>query len=115
MRGLRTCGSVWACPLCSASVWAERASNLTHLLSAAHHNRLRVGFVTLTMRHGRRDGLSDLWAALAPALSDALGAGSREVRALRKELGVVGVVRRIEATHGRSGWHLHPHLLVFAE
>lgn len=114
-RGLRTCGSVWACPLCSATIWADRASQLRRLLKAAEHEGLRVGFITLTMRHSRWDRLSDLWQAMAPALTAALGAGSREVRRIRRELGVWGVVRRTEATYGENGWHLHPHLLVFAE
>jgi hypothetical protein len=114
-RGVRTCGSVWACPMCSGSVWAKRAEELTHLLRAAHAAGLQVAFITLTMRHHKRNKLAAMWDCQAKALEQALGVGSRDVRELRDELGVVGVVRRTEATYGENGWHLHPHLLVFAE
>jgi hypothetical protein len=115
-RGVRTCGSVWACPLCSGRIWAKRSRELLHLLCAAREHEVAVGFVTLTMRHRRRDPLRHLWDAMAPALADAMGSGSREVRKLRDELGVLGMARRIEATWSdEHGWNLHVHLLVFAE
>jgi hypothetical protein len=113
--GVRTCGSVWACPLCAGVAWQQRAEELAHCLRVAQAQGLRVAMVTLTQRHRKGQSLAELWDALCPALHAALGAGSRAVRRLRDELGVVGIVRRIEATHGASGWHLHPHILVFAE
>jgi hypothetical protein len=35
------------------------------------------------------------------------------VRREKAKLGVVGWVRRVEATHGGNGWHLHAHALIF--
>jgi hypothetical protein len=72
-----------------------------------------VALVTLTMRHTAKDSLEDLWAALSGAWKAT--EQSRKVRSVRDELGVVGFVRRIEATHGRNGWHLHIHALAFVE
>lgn len=69
--------------------------------------------VTLTMRHDRGQSLAELWSALSSAWRAV--AVSRSTRAAREKLGVLGMVRRIEATHGeRNGWHLHIHALVFA-
>lgn len=112
--GLRTCGSVWACPLCSRAIWAKRCRELSELLSAAVAEDVSVAMVTLTMRHGKRHRLAELWDAMRPACKAAMGAGSRTVRALREEMDVLGVARRTEATYGVSGWHLHIHVLVFA-
>lgn len=115
-RGVQSCGSVWACSLCSARTWAKRARQLRHLLCATEAAGFSVGFVTLTMRHHRGLRLDHLWDAMAPALEDALGTGSRMVRRVRNDLGVLGVARRIEATWSEeNGWNLHVHLLVFAE
>jgi hypothetical protein len=72
-----------------------------------------VALVTLTMRHSSEQSLTDLWAALSGAWKAT--EHSRGVRAVRKALGVVGFVRRIEATHGSNGWHLHIHALAFIE
>ncbi len=113
--GLRTCGSATSCALCSASTWADRAEELTHILRTAHTRKLQAVFVTLTMRHKSGHALPDLWDALSPALTATTGEGSWKVRKWRRDHGDVGMVRRVECTHGAAGWHLHAHLLLFVE
>jgi hypothetical protein len=72
-----------------------------------------VALVTLTMRHSNTQTLAELWEALGGAWNTT--ETSRGVRAVRDALGIAGFVRRVEATHGANGWHLHIHALAFIE
>jgi hypothetical protein len=110
--GLQTCGSVWACPICSARIQAARTDELVAAVESAHRQGLRVALLTLTMRHTKRKRLAPMWRALSAAWQAAMTT-DRAVQAAKAALGVVGWVRRVEATHGRNGWHLHAHALVF--
>lgn len=68
--------------------------------------------VTLTMRHHRGQRLADLFDALSDAWSAAAG-GHRSARRALDGAGVQHWVRRVEATVGENGWHLHVHALLF--
>jgi Replication protein len=69
-----------------------------------------ASLITLTMRHHSGHKLEDLWQALSAAWH---GVISGKQWAEDQELGgLLGWVRVVEATHGRSGWHLHVHVLV---
>jgi hypothetical protein len=112
-QGVTTCGSVWACPVCSARILAARGEELTQALDAWHEQGGRVVLVTLTMRHGRTDGLAECWDALSDAWAAATGRSSGPRRAM-DAAGCAGWARRVEAMWGsRHGWHLHVHALVF--
>jgi Replication protein len=109
--GLQTCGSVWACPLCSERILAGRADEL---LSAIETHRAAGGdvlLVTLTMRHNLRQALLALLNGLGEAWSSARKAGKLQ----RAVLAGVDWVRRVEVTYGRNGWHVHIHALLFVE
>ena len=110
--GLQTCASVWSCPVCSARIQAERADELLRAVERAHACGLKVALLTLTMRHRKRDKLKLLWDGLSQAWQPAI-ATDRAVRRARDAVGMVSWVRRVEATHGRKGWHLHVHALLF--
>jgi Replication protein len=110
--GLQTCGSVWSCPVCSARIQAERADELLLAVDRAHSLGLKVALLTLTMRHRKGDRLKHLWDGLAHAWQPAI-ATDRAVRKARNSVGMVGWVRRVEATYGVNGWHLHVHALLF--
>jgi hypothetical protein len=77
---LQLCGSVWACPVCSAKINTVRASDIAAAISAWHapvfgpqpspasktgagflHRGGRIVLVTLTMRHKKGQELDDLW------------------------------------------------------
>jgi hypothetical protein len=106
--GLQTCGSVWSCPLCSEKILAGRADEL---LTAINSWTARGGDVimgSLTMRHHRHQSLADLWDALGEAWRAAYGS-----KIARKLLKSCHWVRRVESTHGRHGWHVHVHFLLF--
>ena len=110
--GLSTCGSVWACPICSTAIQAARTEELTHAIEAAHLRGIKVAALTLTMRHKSHHGLKRMWDALSPSWAAAL-TSDRAVRRAKKTAEVIGWVRIVEARHGRNGWHLHIHALVF--
>lgn len=115
--GVQSCGSIWACPVCAAKIEARRTDELREAIEAhVRRGDDREGgdvlFLTLTMRHEAGQSLAELWDGLSSAWQAAMG-GYRAARKARDDAGVRGWIRRVEATHGRNGWHLHVHALVF--
>ncbi len=129
--GVQTCGSVWSCPVCSAKIAAVRQVEVDQAVRAWEGAGGGLGFVTVTMRHSAKDKLSTLWDALAVAWNAATsgeawadeqgGLGvpmSREVKSGKsrgevRESVRVPIIRTVEVTHGKSGWHVHVHALLF--
>lgn len=111
--GLQSCGSVWACPVCSARIQAERRVELHRLVEWAQSKEYTVVFGTVTLRHRVGQSLAELWTAVSKGYTSVHN--SAKVTRLRKELGVVGYVRALEVTHGGNGWHPHLHLLWIFE
>lgn len=117
--GLQNCGSVWACPQCSAKIQAGRAAEVggavEKWISAGHG----VVFVTLTMRHRSGQSLKDLWSALSSSWSrvtrSASWAGSKRQVGLVQRYGIAGFIRAVEVTVGENGWHVHAHSLLFTK
>ena len=107
--GLATCGSVWACPRCSARIMAVRRMELGSLIAWAARLGMTVAFGTVTLRHRKDQGLAELWAALNKGPQGVTNA--TKVKRLRNELGRVGYVRATEVTHGGNGWHPHIHTI----
>lgn len=128
--GLSTCGSVWACPVCSAKIAAGRQADITAALTEWHRRGGRVALVTLTMRHHRRQKLTDLWDGVAAAWNAATSGAAwtaeqdrhgvpmttTVLRGRRKGEKVtkhrLRTIRVVEVTNGESGWHVHVHALV---
>lgn len=115
--GLQTCGSVWACPVCSAKIAERRRAELQAAMASHQAAGGCVQLLTLTAPHQRKDNLVDLLANQAKALKTFWN--DRSVKAVVVEMGVIGQVRALEATHGRkspsnNGWHPHYHILLFA-
>lgn len=113
--GLVTCGSLWACPTCSAKIEAERGDELAAALRAWNATGGTVALLTLTMRHDRGQGLAELWDALSDAWRAASGAARGRVQTEMREAGVAGWVRKVEVTYGANGWHVHVHAFLFIE
>jgi len=111
--GLQTCGSVWACPLCSASIWAQRQTELEQAARAHEATGGRVVFLTLTMAHKKGDPLPDLWDAAGHAWRAAMGGSNRVARRAMKAAGANDWLRAVEVTHGVNSWHVHIHALLF--
>lgn len=111
--GLTTCGSVWICPVCNAKIMARRSLEIGSAVALAQLAGYRVGFITFTMRHHSGQSLAVLWACLSYAWG-AVTSGKPWTKA-KDRYGVVGYLRAVEVTHGRNGWHVHIHALVFLD
>lgn len=112
-RGVVSCGSVWACPRCSAVIGEHRAEELREGLDEWRRQGGAVALLTLTMQHTEADALSDLWDASAGSWRR-LVAGKPWLN-FKMAAGVVGTLRVVEVTHGAAGWHVHLHVLVFLD
>lgn len=115
--GLQTCGSVWACPVCSAKIAERRRAEIIAAMAAHKAAGGCMNLLTLTAPHQRVDQLGDLLKKQALALKNMFA--DRTVRKVLAEMGVLGQIRALEVTHGRlsefnNGWHPHYHFLLFA-
>lgn len=112
VRGIETCGSVHACPMCSARILAQRSGELSEAIQSWSPER--VAMATFTLRHRSGMGLSLLRRLLAASYTR-LKAGRTGTR-LKKELHWRGDVRGAEVTHSSAnGWHPHIHAIWFFE
>lgn len=109
--GLATCGSIWACPVCSAKIRNARALEVS--TGAANWDRAggSVYMATFTMPHDFGMRLKPLLKTVADSFRAVIS--GRPWTRLRDELGIVGNVRSVEVTHGANGWHPHLHVLFF--
>lgn len=107
--GLDSCGSVWACPVCSPKIHGRRRGDLALLLKCALEHGSGA-FGAYTLRHDRSQSLEYLQGCLSKCWS----AVNRDwaVRQAREKLGWIGVVLSREHTFTwRNGWHPHLHPL----
>ncbi len=114
--GLRSCGSVWECPICSHRISMQRAKEAEEVL----HAHLDAGggamFQTLTTPHDPTDRLKKLRVDLGTAWTAAKNlAPWKGVNGVVRQLGIQNVIRSLEGTVGRSGWHPHLHNLILTE
>jgi hypothetical protein len=114
--GLQTCGSVSACPVCSAKVGERRRAELLSAMAVHEGMGGNVHMLTLTAPHQKGDVLVDLLRQQSKALNRFWK--DRKVIDLMNEMGYIGQVRAWEITHGRkaarnNGWHPHFHILLF--
>lgn len=111
--GLERCGSIWACPVCSAVIRAGRAREIQHAVDEHRKAGGGVLMVTLTLRHRLLDPLD---VGLDASLKGwhVLTKG-RQWRRIKADLGLVGTIRALEVTFGRNGWHPHAHALLLLE
>lgn len=110
--GLQTCGSVWCCPVCNAKIMARRGLELGAAVETWASGKGRsVAFMTFTVRHTKRDTLEQVWAAISKSWGR-VTSGKHWISD-QLEHGIEGFVRVIEVTHGRNGWHVHVHSLMF--
>lgn len=111
--GLAQCGSVWACPVCSAKIQAVRSLEIKQALEWANGQNLRVQLMTLTARHDHSDRLIDLMSRMSESFADMKR--GRSYRRIVKDAGLAGYIRAVEMTHGRHGWHVHYHIVVLSQ
>ena len=109
--GLTTCGSIWACPVCSAKIRAGRAEEIAAGAASWDQAGNSVYMITLTAPHDMGMKLSALLPVIADSFRKVIsGRAWLKVKAVA---GVAGTIRSVEITHGANGWHPHLHVLVF--
>ncbi|UUY18122.1 protein rep (plasmid) [Bifidobacterium breve] len=138
--GTMLCGSIWACPTCSAIIRHERAHEVA-LAIGNHAEKLRKAaadqwqaehegqrlppelmvsdsfgnyiFGTLTLRHDRTMPLAMTLDAILKGWTKMIN-GSPWQRASERWK-IRGFVRAIEITYGVNGWHPHIHFVMFLD
>ena len=121
LAGVKTCGSVWACPVCAAKVAEVRRRELVYAMAQHKAQGGAAYLMTLTFPHYRGQGLADLKAKFAKAVQSFQNAkGWRKVMDVAGPdkpggtAGRVGSVTSQEVTFGgANGWHPHKHILIF--
>ena len=110
--GLMTCGSVWACPVCSSKITERKRIDLG---AGLRHWREEAGgyllLVTFTLRHHKGDNLKTVLGALLKAYAEVHSGGWWH--RFQAKHNIWGKVRALEVTHGDKGWHPHIHCLYF--
>jgi len=109
--GLLKCGSVWACPPCSAVIRSQRAKELRAAYQRIMEDpELNPGvFLTLTLRHNRQMSLNETLDVLLKAFQRMQS--WRKWRETAQRLGIVGNIKSLEITCSpKNGWHPHLHV-----
>lgn len=109
--GLMLCGSVWTCPVCAAKVQERRREEIAQAIDWAYVQGFQPVMVTLTFPHRSWHSLSDLLGRQADAFKR-LRAGSPWSR-FKESVGFEGLIRSLELTYGKHGWHPHTHEMWF--
>lgn len=119
-HGVATCGSVWACPVCSAKIQSARRQELQAVLDWAVSQGLVLGFGTMTLRHNKNEPLAKLWGGLGACFKAVRT--DRSVRNRRSWLmadldtgvSTMPYIRTQEVTYSyENGWHPHVHMVYF--
>ncbi len=108
-RGLMTCSSVWACPVCASHITERRAEEIRSALDSLRGRGGSAAFATFTVSHAHEDALETVLAGFLAAFRYLTSKPS--YKRLRVRYGVLGFIRVLEVTHGRNGWHVHVHVL----
>lgn len=112
--GLERCASIWACPVCSAVIRAERARDVQTAVDRWRETGGHTVMVTLTVRHRVRDALAVGLGAVVTGWQKLMA--QKVWRSLKSRHGIAGYVRSVEVTWTRAnGWHPHVHALLFLE
>lgn len=109
--GLVTCGSPWACSVCAAKIQERRRAEIEEAMAWAKAEGLMPVLVTLTFPHRSWQRLDDLLRMQADAFKR-LRRGNPWGK-LKDRIGFQGLIRSLEVTHGKNGWHPHTHELWF--
>jgi hypothetical protein len=109
ITGVVTCRSPWVCPVCSGRILAERRAQIADVVGWARDEGHSLCLVTFTMRHGWGDDVGRVIRGLAAAWTEFWR--GRAGQTMKGEIALVGWVRRLEVTHGPSGFHPHIHAI----
>lgn len=111
VSGVYYCDSPWLCPSCAPRRAAERVGRVHRVFDAVEKRKGQVVFLTLTVRHKRRDSLAELKKLVTEACRKARQ--GKPWRLAVERHNILGVLVGPEVTWSqKSGWHFHLHLAV---
>ena len=111
--GLQSCGSVWACPICSFKIRMKtKPSSWPRRSLRTRANGGTVMLLTLTTQHSFGETLDELWTQTQDTWSYITG--HSRYRRLKLRLGL-GFCRTMEVMFGLNGWHPHLHVVLFSD
>lgn len=114
MRGLITCASVWACPVCSSKIALGRRDEVREALQAHLSDGGIAVSVTYTLKHGAGHSASELVDGLTQSLRRMRA--NRTIKTVNEMFTKSGQIRALEVTYGeRNGWHPHIHEVWFLD
>lgn len=113
MAGIKTCGSVWTCAVCSAKICRHRGAEIQAAIDAWMLEGGVVWMVTATIPHHAGHRLEVVLDAITRSWQY-LKAGEPWQR-WAERIHYAGAIKGSEATHGAAGWHPHVHALLFLE
>lgn len=126
--GTVTCKNAWCCPVCSAKLMAEYASQISTAIDALKAKENQVAFMlTLTIPHTRGMSCTETTEILYKTWKDFVVRGNKVGRAgvrwnykdpfamFCQEFNCHHRVRVGEYTHGEAGWHPHFHCLFWVD
>ena len=109
-NGIANCGGYWRCPVCAIKISENKKELLSGLIQQHQEKNLRIGFITLTVRHSRLDPLKK---TLNKLLENYRKFQTGRFFA-KTNNGLIGQVKTLEITFSPvNGWHPHLHLLFF--
>lgn len=111
--GLQTCGSVWNCPVCSARISEYRRQEIAKAVEKTGLFGYQSIMVTFTFPHTNKMPLKDLLKKQSEAL--ALFRKGDTWDTFKDKVKFYGLIRALEVTYGKNGWHPHTHELWFID
>lgn len=76
-----------------------------------------ISLMTLTLRHNSKQSLTEVWDAIAgcwqAVTNTAAWRGGARTAGDKSRYGIAHWYRAIEVTHGKNGWHVHLHTVLF--
>lgn len=112
LGGVQTCGSVWACPVCSKRIATQRGKEISQIVDYMTESGNVAIMVTNTARHGHQYTLKlfkDKFKAAHRRFVQ-----SRQWRFLKAQFGIQHSIKAVEGTWGiENGWHYHQHAILF--
>ncbi len=114
---VKTCGSVWACPVCAAKVAEVRRRELTYAMVQHQAQGGHAYLLTFTFPHRFGQTLTELMDPFDVARQRFQSSkGWKKLMGKDGVAGRVGGVTSLEVTYGSAnGWHPHLHMLVFCD
>lgn len=122
-KGLQTCGSPWACPVCATKISEHRKNELQELIDKAQARGKEIYMITFTLPHYAHESCDEVLTRFKNVRKKMKYQVELKKspeflpwRKLLKYYKYDGSVTTMEVTYTANGWHVHSHdLFIFDE